>query len=241
MNSAPLLRIEDLHVRYGRVTAVRGLSLDVGEGEIVGVIGPNGAGKTSTLAAVTGIVPASAGSITFQGKSILGSTPEAIVRSGVALVPAGRQIFANLTVAENLRLGGTVKRQGVPFKDLQETVLDKFPVLRRYFDGMAGQLSGGEQQQLAIARALLSRPRLLVLDEPSLGLAPRVVNLVFEVLADLRADGTTILLVEQIATKTIDLADRTYVLKGGTVAMAGSRDELMDNPEIAAAYLGLDR
>lgn len=241
MTFTPLLRIENLQVQYGRIAAVRGLSLAVGQGEIVGVIGPNGAGKTSTLAAVTGIAPTSGGSIDFDGKSLVGLAPEAIVRRGLALVPEGRQIFLNLTVEENLRLGGTVKRDGSSFAEHRERVLEKFPVLRRYYGGMAGQLSGGEQQQLAIARSLLSRPRLLLLDEPSLGLAPRVVNLVFEVLADLRAEGTTILLAEQIAGKTVELADRTYVLKGGEVVISGTRDELMDNADITSAYLGLNR
>jgi branched-chain amino acid transport system ATP-binding protein len=235
-----MLEVRDLAVQYGRVAAVRGVSLHVGEGEVVGLIGPNGAGKTSVLSAIAGVVPAAAGSIEFEGRTILKQPPEAIVEAGISLVPEGRRIFATMTVADNLALGTTVRRDDDGGQAAIERMLELFPVLRRTYRSSAWMLSGGEQQQLAIARALLSNPRLLLLDEPSLGLAPLVVDQVFEVLDQLRGTGVTILLVEQVAARTAAFADRTYVLRTGTVAFSGTRDELVAQVDFAAAYLGVE-
>jgi branched-chain amino acid transport system ATP-binding protein len=234
-----VLAVEGLEVRYGRINALRGVSFHVGPGEVVGLIGPNGAGKTTALGAVMGVVPVTAGTVDFDGRSILGRAPEAIVRGGVAMVPEGRHIFGTLSVAENLLLGATVRRPGPDVTADIEREIQRFPVLGRYYHSQAGKLSGGEQQQLAIARALLSRPRLLLLDEPSLGLAPIVVDLVLDTLAALRDDGLTILLVEQNATQTVEFADRTYVLRNGLVAASGTRDELVATADLADLYLGL--
>jgi branched-chain amino acid transport system ATP-binding protein len=234
-----VLEVTDLDVHYGRICAVQGLSLSVRKGEIVGLIGPNGAGKSSTLAAITGVVTPTAGRVVFEGRDVAGQAPERTVRQGISLVPEGREIFATMTVGENLRLGTTVLRDRAAAAQGIERELERFPVLRKYHGRPAGHLSGGEQQQLAIARALLSNPKLLVLDEPTLGLAPVIVDLVFDVMAKLRADGVTVLLVEQNATRTIALADRCYVLRAGRVTLSGSRDELPDADEIAHVYLGL--
>jgi branched-chain amino acid transport system ATP-binding protein len=188
------------------------------------------------LSAIVGLVPAAAGGITFAGKSLVGVPTEKIVRRGIGIVLEGRRMFSMLTVGENLLLGRVVARsRGV---DALERVLDRFPILRDAFDDPAGRLSGGEQQQLALARALLGEPRLLLLDEPSLGLAPLVVDLIFDTLAELRRDGATILLVEQNIRRTIELADRTYVLRSGRVALSGTRSELADIDELEGAYLG---
>ncbi len=235
-----MLQVRDLAVHYGRVAAVRGVSLDVHEGEVVGLIGPNGAGKTTLLSAIAGLIAPSAGSIDFAGASVLKRSPEAIVRAGISLVPEGRHIFATLSVAENLELGTTVRGDREGAQADVERMLDLFPVLRRYYRSSAGMLSGGEQQQLAIARALLASPQLLLLDEPSLGLAPLVVDQVFDVLDQLRAAGVTILLVEQVAARTAAFADRTYVLRTGTVALSGSREELGTRADFATAYLGVE-
>jgi branched-chain amino acid transport system ATP-binding protein len=232
----PLLQIRGLGVDYGRVCAVRDLDLDVEAGEIVSLIGPNGAGKSSTLKAIFGVVRASGGSIAFEGRSLIGLAPEEIVRRGLALVPAARHIFHTLTVAENLTLG---RANATPAdRGLEDAVLDRFPVLRRFHDAPASGLSGGEQQQLAIARALISRPRLLLLDEPSLGLAPLVVRDVFSSLAELRREGLTVLLVEQNATQAIALADRTYVLRTGSLVASGTRAQMQARDDLAELYLG---
>ncbi|MCW3006086.1 MAG: transporter related protein [Solirubrobacterales bacterium] len=233
-----MLKVENLEVRYGRLAAVRNVSFEVGKGEFVGLIGPNGAGKTSTLAAITGLVSPSAGSVTFDGESLLGRSPEQIVRRGVSLIPEGRQIFGTLTVAENLSLGSTARSDRSTLADDLERELERFPILRTYYDTPAGRLSGGEQQQLAIARALLGQPRMLLLDEPSLGLAPLMIDAVFEVLTHLRDEGVTIVLVEQNAARTIEVADRCYVLRSGEVALTGSSDEILATADVAAAYLG---
>ncbi|MEX2375363.1 MAG: ABC transporter ATP-binding protein [Dehalococcoidia bacterium] len=233
-----MLRLSGIGVSYGRTAAVRDVSLSIEQGEIVGLIGSNGAGKTTTLRAIAGLRRPEKGDITFEGQSLVGAPPEEIVRRGIAMVPEGRRIFSSLTVSENLKMG-TICRPRDPAvgRDVKE-LEERFPILRTASGTRAGQLSGGEQQQLALARALLTQPRLLLLDEPSLGLAPKVVTELFEVLTRLRDEGTTILLVEQNARKTLDLADRTYVLRSGRVAVAGSREELRNNLEIEAAYLG---
>jgi branched-chain amino acid transport system ATP-binding protein len=222
------------------VAAVKGISFEVNEGEVVSLVGPNGAGKTTTLHAIAGVLRLSSGSVTFDGKSTRGESPEDLVRRGLSLVPEGRHIFTSLTVRENLLLGATPHHRdaGVP-ADI-ERVETLFPILSRQRDAPAGQLSGGQQQQLAIARALLSRPRLLLLDEPSLGLAPQVVDEVFEVLEELRADGVTMLLVEQSAVRAIEFADRSHVLSTGKLVLSGTGDDLLQGDELTSAYFGFE-
>jgi branched-chain amino acid transport system ATP-binding protein len=231
----PALAVRDLEVRYGSVPAVRGLTLEVGKGEIVGLIGPNGAGKSTTLHAIMGVVPARAGSVTIDGKSVLGSAPETIARSGVALVPEGRRIYGDFTVEENLRLG-LAARRGNSHKDGLTRAYELFPVLHDFRRRRAGVLSGGQQQQLAIARALVAEPDVLLLDEPSLGLAPALVDDVFSALADIRARGFAVLLVEQRAQRTVALADRTYVLSNGGLRLTLGPDDAADTDKLVAAY-----
>jgi branched-chain amino acid transport system ATP-binding protein len=234
-----MLRVDGLRVRYGRIVAVHDVSFEVKRGEIVGLIGPNGAGKTSTLSAVAGLVKPDRGSIELEGESIAGHAPERVARRRLALVPEGRQIFQTLTVADNLRLGSTTRKDRRAVAEDLEAELERFPALRKYYDGPAGKLSGGEQQQLAIARALLGRPRILLLDEPSLGLAPLVVDTVFQVLTDLCREGVTVVLVEQNAARTMEVADRCYVLQTGRVVASGSGSELARDSDVASAYLGV--
>ena len=233
-----MLNIRDLEVRYGSIAALRGVSLEVRAGEIVGVIGPNGAGKSTLLNAVAGSVKAAGGAIEFEGQSTLGKVPESIVRLGVSLVPEGRHIFTRLTVAENLALGATFRRDRTAIDADLESTLDLFPVLKQYYRSHAGKLSGGEQQMLAIGRALLARPRLLMLDEPSLGLAPIVVGRVFETMDQLRQRGVTILLIEQNAARTVELADRVYVLRSGRVEFSGVREDFEDERLHERVFLG---
>jgi branched-chain amino acid transport system ATP-binding protein len=230
------LEVEELEVRYGAVAAVRGLTLDVGSGEIVGLIGPNGAGKSTTLHALTGVVPAHAGDVRLHGTSILGRAPERIARAGVSLVPEGRRIFAEFTVEENLRLGLAAAGGGNGGGRLA-AAYELFPVLREFRRRPAGALSGGQQQQLAIGRALVARPEVLLLDEPSLGLAPTAVDAVFVALAGIRERGVTILLVEQRAQRTVALADRTHVLVGGELRMTLGPSDADDTNRLVSAYL----
>ena len=233
-----MLTVSDLTVRYGRTPAVESLDIEVAEGEIVGLVGPNGAGKSTTLAAILGLVPVAAGRISFLGDSLVGLAPEEIARRGIGLVLEGRRIFATLTVGENLALGRTAKR--APRSDtVLESLLARFPILRETFDLPAGVLSGGEQQQLAIARALMAEPRLLLLDEPSLGLAPLLVDQIFDVVAEIRRGGATVLMVEQNIRRTVELADRSYVIRSGRITVSGSRAELARLTELDAAYLGV--
>jgi branched-chain amino acid transport system ATP-binding protein len=235
--SEPALVVEDVVVRHGAVTAVRGVSLTVERGEIVGLIGPNGAGKSSTLHAIMGAVPPVAGDVRLNGRSLVRRRPEEVARSGVALVPEGRRIFADLTVTENLRLGlaGRRKRAGTS-ADL-ERVYELFPVISESRQRRAGTLSGGQQQQLAIARALVADPQVLLLDEPSLGLAPRLVDLVFEALAEIRDRGLAILLVEQRAQRTVALADRSHVLSNGELRLTLGPESADDTAALVSAYL----
>jgi branched-chain amino acid transport system ATP-binding protein len=236
--SEALLEIDSLQVRYGGVPAVRGVSLTVGKGEIVGLIGPNGAGKSTTLLAIMGAVPSAGGTIRYEGRSILGTPTERIVRSGVALVPEGRHIFDDLTVEENLRLGLVGRSQPDGIESDREWVYGLFPVVRDFRGRQAGVLSGGQRQQLAIARALLAKPRMLLLDEPSLGLAPSVVETVWNALAEIRSGGVTILLVEQRAQITVGFADRSYVLGAGRVKMELTPDQAQDTDTLVEAYFG---
>jgi branched-chain amino acid transport system ATP-binding protein len=229
-----MLVVERLGVRYGGVAAVRDLSFEVEQGEIVGLIGPNGAGKSSTLHAIVGLVPPHEGDVRLAGSSLRGRPPEAVARSGVALVPEGRRIFAELTVEENLRLGlaGRRRRRSARL----DSVYELFPVVRDFRRRSAGALSGGQQQQLAIARALVAEPEVLLLDEPSLGLAPAIVDTVFETLAAIRERGLTVLLVEQRAQRTVALADRTYVLSNGELRLTLTPADADDTEKMVAAY-----
>jgi branched-chain amino acid transport system ATP-binding protein len=231
--TVPALELEDLDVQYGAVEAVRGLSLTVDRGEIVGLIGPNGAGKSSTLNAIMGAVRPSGGDVRLDGRSIAGRRPEDIARGGIALVPEGRRIFAELTVDENLRLGMSARRAQ---RDDVARVHDLFPLLREFRRRQAGVLSGGQQQQLAIARALVAAPDVLLLDEPSLGLAPRLVELVFEALATIRDQGLAILLVEQRAQRTVALAQRSHVLSNGRLRLTLGPEAADDTETMVAAY-----
>jgi branched-chain amino acid transport system ATP-binding protein len=232
-----VLAVDGLEVRYGAVPAVRRLTFEVGKGEIVGLIGPNGAGKSSTLHAIMGIVPIAAGDIRHDGRSVRGRSTEAIARSGIALVPEGRHIFAGLTVEENLRLGLAGRRGRDGLERDFAWVYELFPVVQEFRARSAGALSGGQQQQLAIARALLSDPELLLLDEPSLGLAPTVVETVFGALAEIRERGVTILLVEQRAQLTAKFADRTHVMANAELRLTIGPEEAFDTERLAAAYL----
>ena len=231
------LVVRDLEVAYGGVPAVRGISFSVTPGEIVGLIGPNGAGKSTTLHAIMGVVPARGGEITLGGRSLRGRSPEAVARSGIALVPEGRRLFAELTVDENLRLGlaARASSEGVE-ADLAE-VFELFPVCAEFRDRHAGALSGGQQQQLAIARALVAKPSVLMLDEPSLGLAPTVVDLVFSTLRTVAERGIGVLLVEQRAQRTVALATRTHVLANGELRLTLTPDDAADTDRMVAAYL----
>jgi branched-chain amino acid transport system ATP-binding protein len=231
------LSVMELDVAYGPVPAVRGLSLRVEPGEIVGLIGPNGAGKSTTLHAIVGLVRAQGGDVLLGGRSLRGRSPEAIARAGVALVPEGRRLFAELTVEENLRLGLAARRANGPARDALAEAYALFPVLEEFRARHAGALSGGQQQQLAIARALVAKPSVLLLDEPSLGLAPTIVDLVFSTLAQIRDRGLAILLVEQRAQRTVALADRTHVLANGELRLALTPKDAGDTDKMIAAYL----
>ena len=233
----PLLEVESLEVRYGAAPAVRGLSIEVGRSEIVGVIGPNGAGKSTTLHAIMGVVPAARGDVRLDGRSILGAPPEDIARAGIALVPEGRRIYAELTVEENLRLGLAARARGQSVQAALDSVSTLFPVVAEMRGRHAGALSGGQQQQLAIARALVSEPVLLLLDEPSLGLAPKLVDAVFDALASIRGRGISVLLVEQRAQRTVALADRTYLVANGELRLTLTQADAEDTERMVAAYL----
>ena len=233
-----MLSVEGLHIRYGGVEAVKGIDLSVAEGEIAALVGANGAGKSSTLAAIAGLAPVAAGRIKFAGESIVGLAPETIARKGVVLVPEGRRIFSTLTVAENLRLGAAMHLTPVEARAREEEMFDLFPILKTYYRTQGGALSGGEQQMLAIARAMMSRPRLLMLDEPSLGLAPQLNDKVFDLISGLRSTGLTVLLIEQNVALALEIADKATVLANGEVALAGSAAELYNSDLVRQAYLG---
>jgi branched-chain amino acid transport system ATP-binding protein len=232
-----LLEINDLHVRYGAITAVRGVSLEVDSGEVVGLIGVNGAGKSTTMLSILGVVKPASGSITFAGKSLIGLSPEAILRMRIAPVMEGRRIFPSLSVEENLRLGAATVRVKSEVEHDLERWTGFFPVLRERFSKPAGTLSGGQQQMLAVARALMSRPTMLLMDEPSLGLAPKLVAEVFQLISQLSSLGMTILLVEQNVRMTLNVVDRVYLLNTGRVEFAGSPAELRARGDIERAYL----
>jgi branched-chain amino acid transport system ATP-binding protein len=232
-----VLEVADLHVYYGEIHALKGASLSVGAGEIVALLGPNGAGKTTTLKTISGLLAPRSGAVTLEGRSLAGVPPHAIVQRGLAHVPEGRKIFNRLTVADNLEMGAYVRRDGEIRQDM-ERVFALFPRLLERRGQVAGTLSGGEQQMLAIGRALMARPRLLLLDEPSMGLAPVLVEQIFETIRDINRQGTPILLVEQNAAMALTIAQRGYVLETGRVVLAGSAPELAENEEVRRAYLG---
>ena len=232
------LAVEGLHVAYGRTEAVRGIDLEVAEGQVVCLIGANGAGKTSTMRALSGLKRPAAGRIRFDGREIGGMRPHRIAALGLRQVPEGRQVFSELTVAENLALGAHLVPERAEIARRQDAVLARFPRLRERLAQAAGSLSGGEQQMLAIGRALMGAPRLLLLDEPSMGLAPRFVDEVFSVIADLRAAGTTILLVEQNASAALEVADEAYVIETGRIVLSGPAAAVARDARVAAAYLG---
>ncbi|HEX3208556.1 MAG TPA: ABC transporter ATP-binding protein [Geminicoccaceae bacterium] len=233
-----VLALHDVHARYGAISALRGVTIEVAVGELVALIGANGAGKTTTLATIAGVLTPTRGRIVFCGEPIAGLAPEAIVRRGIAMVPEDREIFPALTVEQNLRLGAFIRRDREEYRRDLEAMAELFPILRERRDQSAGTLSGGEQQQLAIARALMSHPKLLMLDEPSLGLAPKLVGQVFELISRLHEDGTTILLVEQNVSQTFRIADRAYVIQMGRVEAGGRPEELRRQIDVESAYLG---
>jgi branched-chain amino acid transport system ATP-binding protein len=233
-----LLSIQDLHVAYGNIAALRGISIEVHEGEIVTLIGANGAGKSTLLRAISGLVPIRTGKITFDSNNLGRLPAHDIVKIGVAHVPEGRGIFANLTVLENLKLSTWSRKDRHDVQKDYQRVFELFPRLSERQNQLAGTLSGGEQQMLAVARALMTRGRLMLLDEPSMGLAPVLVQEIFQIIREINATGTTILLVEQNARQALRLAHRGYVLETGLLTVAGTAEELMNNPGIKAAYLG---
>ena len=234
-----LLEVENLHVHYGRIAALRGISLTVAEGEIVCIVGPNGAGKSTTLLSISSVLSPTKGAISFDGKSIVGTPPEQVATRGISQVPEGRHIFTSLTVDENLQVGAATRRDKDHVRRDYERVLDLFPILAERRRQSAGKLSGGEQQMLAIARSLMTNPRFLTIDEPSLGLAPRIVDQVYEVLVDLRKSrGLTLLLVEQSSERALKAADRLYVLRSGEIQLAGKTADLQDGKAVHEAYFG---
>ena len=233
-----MLTVENLECRYGKVSAVRGLSLDVKQGELVTLIGANGAGKTTTLKAISGVLRPAAGRIRFDGEEITGMPAKQIIARGIAHCPEGRHVFPYMTVRENLEMGCYLRRDSHAMAADMERLFGRFPILAERRDQAAGTLSGGEQQMLAISRALMSRPKLVLFDEPSLGLAPNIVERTFEIIAQIRADGVTVMMVEQNAFAALELSDRSYVLEQGRVTLSGTGSELLSNPQVKRAYLG---
>lgn len=234
--SDTILKIDNLKVNYGGIEAVKGISFDVSKGDIVTLIGANGAGKSSTLRAIAGLVNVSGGSIEFNGENLVGLDTTAIVSKGITLVPEGRKIFPDLTVEENLRIGAYMRKDDI--KDDMNRVYDLFPRLRERHWQAGGTLSGGEQQMLAVGRAMMSKPKLIMMDEPSLGLAPLVVRDIFTIIREINKEGITVLLIEQNANMALKTADWAYVLETGNITMKGTGPELLENDDIKAAYLG---
>ncbi|MCU6744657.1 ABC transporter ATP-binding protein [Suilimivivens aceti] len=233
-----LLEIKDLEVSYGIIKAIKGISFDVNEGEVIALIGANGAGKTTILHTITGLITADRGTVQFEGKEITKVPAHKIVGMGMAHVPEGRRVFANLTVLQNLKMGAYTRKDKNEIEKTLETVYTRFPRLKERQNQMAGTLSGGEQQMLAMGRALMSHPKIILMDEPSMGLSPIFVNEIFDIIQSVSASGTTVLLVEQNARKALSIADRAYVLETGNVVLEGKADELLHNDAIKKAYLG---
>lgn len=236
-NQAPLLSVRDLRVAYGGIQAVKGLNLELYAGELVSLIGANGAGKTTTLKAICGLLKPQAGEVRYQGASLAGQGPWDLVSQGLVMVPEGRGIFARMSIDENLRMGAYLRKDAQVEADLAQ-VYQRFPRLKERHRQLAGTLSGGEQQMLAMGRALMARPRLLLLDEPSMGLSPLMVDAIFEVVQEVSKQGVTVLLVEQNAHRALNLADRAYVLDSGVCVLEGTGRELLGNPQVQMAYLG---
>ena len=233
-----LLKVTGLKVSYGGIQAVKGIDFEVREGELVSLIGSNGAGKTTTMKAVTGILPINAGDIEYRGQSIRGQGPWDLVKQGLAMVPEGRGVFTRMSILENLQMGAYVREDAAAIEDDIDKVFGIFPRLQERAKQLAGTLSGGEQQMLAMGRALMSRPQVLLMDEPSMGLSPLMVEKIFEVVRDVSAQGVTVLLVEQNASRALSIADRGYVMDSGLITMAGDAQQLLKDPRVRAAYLG---
>lgn len=233
-----MLEVKDLNVYYGMIQALKGISFEVNEGEVIALIGANGAGKTTTLHTLTGLVPAKSGSITFDGKDIRKTPGHKIVSMGMAHVPEGRRVFAQLSVYENLKMGAYTRKDKEEIKQTLEMVYKRFPRLEERKNQLAGTLSGGEQQMLAMGRALMSHPKIILMDEPSMGLSPIYVNEIFNIIKDVSADGVTVLLVEQNAKKALSIADRAYVLETGKIILEGDAKVLMNDESVKKAYLG---
>ncbi len=233
-----LLKVKGLQVAYGGIQAVKGVDMEVHEGELVSLIGPNGAGKTTTMKAITGTQALQAGDIEYLGRSIQGQGPWDLVKQGLAMVPEGRGVFTRMTITENLQMGAFIRSDNAGIAEDIDKMFTLFPRLRERKDQLAGTMSGGEQQMLAMARALMSRPRVLLLDEPSMGLSPIMVDKIFEVVRDVHGQGMTVLLVEQNASRALAMADRGYVMDSGLITMNGPGQQLLDDPRVRAAYLG---
>ena len=237
-DTTSMLAVDDIHVYYGNIAALKGLSFTVNEGEIVTLLGSNGAGKSTTLRTISGLLRPRKGAVNFQGKRLDGTAAHDVVGLGIAQSPEGRRIFPRMTVSENLDLGAYLRKDHAAIARDRENVLELFPRLRERITQKAGTMSGGEQQMLAVARALMTRPKLLLLDEPSMGLAPVLVDLIFDTITQIREQGTTVLLVEQNALAALRVADRAYVLESGSLKLSGPAADLAKDPEIVKAYLG---
>ena len=232
-----ILEVKDLEVYYGVIQAIKGISFEVNQGEIIALIGANGAGKTTTLQTITGLIPSKAGTITYEGKDITKIPGYKLVGMGIAHVPEGRRVFASLTVLQNLKMGAYTRNDKKEIEDTIEMIYKRFPRLKERKNQLAGTLSGGEQQMLAMGRALMSHPRLIVLDEPSMGLSPLYVNEIFDIIQEINKDGVTVLLVEQNAKKALSISNKAYVLETGNIVLSGDAKELMNNERVKKAYL----
>ena len=237
-NAAVLLKVSGVLVGYGGIQAVKGVSLEVREGELVSLIGSNGAGKTTTMKAITGLLPLGGGHIELAGKTIDGQGPWDLVQQGLAMVPEGRGVFTRMTIVENLQMGAYIRDDNAAIAEDIERVFTTFPRLKERRDQLAGTMSGGEQQMLAMGRALMSRPKVLLLDEPSMGLSPIMVDKIFEVIQEVSVQGVTILLVEQNASRALQIADRGYVMESGLITLSGDAHEMLHDPKVREAYLG---
>ena len=238
MSGETLLKVSGLKVAYGGIQAVKGVDFEVRSGELVTLIGSNGAGKTTTMKAITGLLPLAQGEIQFMGQSIKGRGAWDLVKQGLAMVPEGRGVFTRMTITENLQMGAHIRTDKAGIAQDMDRVFTTFPRLKERRDQLAGTMSGGEQQMLAMGRALMSRPKVLLMDEPSMGLSPIMVDKIFEVVRDVHAQGVTILLVEQNASRALEIADRGYVMESGVISMSGEAKQMLTDPKVRAAYLG---